>query len=243
MPRSNRTSGMTRDVGLAIALLVLGVYGAGCQSVVVVPLRVKVESPLDLNRYSSFAVVPIVDRDGRLGTEQLYALSNMVRQRLERVEGISLLAQSETLNGLSGEDVSAECLDDPERIAEWGRMLGVSALVTGRVRYYVFNDIQTRPVEWWDFRQGRYVSEVQTYLVRSHHISLDLSARDANTGQVLAGDDYSNEWNQPQSVVGVVVRELSGSSTVLFQLAEDPIREFLGSIASSFEYEERYLLR
>ena len=243
MVRSRRQVCRSRALALALAASVAAVFCGGCQSAVTVPLRVRVASPLDLTKYASFAILPMVDRDARVDSETLYALSNMLRLRIERVEGLTVLAHSETARLLEGEDISVESLDDTVRLMDWAAILDVDCVVTGVVRYYVFNEIQSRPVEWWDYRQSRYVSEIETYFVRSHRLEFDLKLRDAKTGDVIAGDRFTKSWDQPQSVVGVVVGELSGSSSTMLRLAESPIREFIRGISSRYEFEERYLLR
>ena len=76
---------------------VLVCFHVGCGSTVVVPLRVSVASPIDLGTYPTFAVVPIVDQDGRLDSEELYALSDMVRQELEHVPGVTMIADRKSV--------------------------------------------------------------------------------------------------------------------------------------------------
>ena len=240
-PRSDATRNAFGGGVLGLALLLMLV--AGCRSATVVPLRVRVASPLDLHKYSTFAVLPLVDRDDRLGSEVLFALSNMVRHRLEHVEGISLLGQSATFDDLEGEEITSQLLSDPEKVAVLGASLGVAAVVTGQVRYYVFNDIGTRPVQWWDYRYQRYVSDVETYLVRSHRVELDLRVVDTESGERIEGRVFVRRLQQPQSIVGVVVQEISGSSTVMLQMAEQAIGDFVRGIAPHFELEERVLVR
>ncbi|MDA1192872.1 MAG: hypothetical protein O3A46_14455 [Candidatus Poribacteria bacterium] len=228
-----------------VAWLVLAavVAVAGCQSAVTVPIRVQVESTIDVKKYPTVAVLPFIDVDDRLDREPLNGLTDMMQQRLSHVSGMTVISQSITNDLMAGELLTEDSLIDPSQITNWGGMLGVSAVAVGTVRYYTLMQPEQRYVERYSYQLQRYVTERETALIRSFHLRIDMKLYDATTGEPLLSLSRSRRDDQAQSPLSAVVSELGGSTNMLLALAGTPIREFARRVAPHFDFEERYLAK
>ncbi|MBM3214365.1 hypothetical protein FJZ36_05570 [Candidatus Poribacteria bacterium] len=226
-----------------LAILLCAAWALGCGSSVVVPMRVRVGSEVDLSRYRRIAVLPFVDQDNRLQADELDELTTMVRRSLTRTTNLPIVPASTTSAALSREELTAETLRDPEYIRSWGGMLESDAIVAGIVRYYSVASPRRQYVERYSYQQQRYVTDIETQIVRTHYVSVELAVWNAESGEVVLPFTRRRQLQQQESVVGYVVREVAGQSSVVGRLIRAPVRDFLRRVAPHYETEERYLAR
>jgi hypothetical protein len=230
-----RLGGVIAGIGVVVAV--------GCSSTVTVPVRVKVAAELDLQKYDRVAVIPFVDKENRLNAEQLDELTELLRQNLSRIPNFNVQPALTTRELLENEALNADTLRDPEHIRNWGGVLNTPAVITGVVRYYSVTAPRQHYVERYSFQLQRYVTEVETYLARTHYLNVELTVWDSETGKVLLPFKRSRQVEETESVVGFVVREAIGTSSLLNRLIREPLRDFSRRIMPHYEYEERYLAR
>lgn len=216
---------------------------AGCSSTVSVPVRVKVAAELDLVKYDRIAVIPFVDKENRLTREQLDELAELLRQNLSRIPNLNVQPGLTTRELLENEDLNAEKLRDPDHIRNWAGVLNTPAVVTGVVRYYSVTAPRQRYVERYSFQMQRYVTEVETYLARTHYLNVELAVRDGENGTALLPFKRIRQAEETDTVIGYVVREATGASSLLNRLIRAPFRDFSRQIMPHYEYEERILAR
>ncbi len=216
---------------------------AGCQRIVATPIRVRVASNLDLREHSKFAVLPFVDRDGKLPPERLYELTQLLSRDVDQMRGVTATPQSAVYDLMEGEDLSVDGLEDVDNVVAWGEMLDASVVVTGVVRYYTVLESRQRPVERYSYQLQRYVSDVTTELARAHYMRLHIRIHDARDGAILVERTLRRNYHEPQSVFSMMVSEIAGSSDIVVRLAQSRIRRFVRSIAPHYDLEERYLAR
>jgi hypothetical protein len=215
----------------------------GCQRFVATPIRVRVASNLDLREHSTFAVLPFIDRDGKLPPERLYELTQLLSRGVDQMRGVTATPQSAVYDLMEGEDLSVEGLEDVDNVIAWGEMLEAAVVVTGVVRYYTVLESRQRPVERYSYQLQRYVSDVTTELARAHYMRLHIRIRDARDGTILVERTLRRNYHEPQSVFSMMVSEIAGSSDIVVRLAQSRIRRFVRSIAPHYDLEERYLAR
>lgn len=230
---------MSRVLAALLSLSVLG----GCSSTVPVSVRVKVGAELDLRPYDPIAVIPFVDKENRLRTEQLEELTELLRQYLSRIPHLNVQPGLTTRELLENEELNAETLRDPDQIRTLGGVLGAPAVITGIVRYYSVTAPRQHYVERYSFQLQRYITDVETYLARTHYLYVELTVWDSETGTVLMPFKRSRQVEETESVVGYVVREATGTSSLLNRLIREPLRDFSQRMMPHYEYEERYLVR
>ena len=228
-------------VGCVCAFVVAAV--SGCTHFVPVPIRVKAASNLDLSEHTKFAVVPFVDRDGKLSPERLYELTQLLHRGVTQMRGVTTIPQSTVFDLMEGEDLSVEGLADIDNVVAWGEMLGATAVITGVVRYYTVLESRNRPAERYSYQLQRYVSDVTTELARAHYLRLHIRIIDARDGATLVERTLRRNYREPQSVFSMMVSEIAGSSAIVVRLAQARIRRFVRGIAPHYEIEERYLAR
>jgi len=210
---------------------------------VIVPVRVKVAAELDVQKYNRIAVIPFVDKENRLSSEQLDELTELLRQNLVRIPNLSVQPGLTTRELLENEELNAETVHNPENIRNWGGVLNTPAVITGVVRYYSVTAPRQHYVERYSFQLQRYVTEVETYLARTHYLHIELTVWDSETGSVLLPFKRSRQVEETESVVGYIVREATGTSSLLSRLIREPLRDFSRRIMPHYEYEERVLVR
>ena len=216
---------------------------AGCSSTVTVPVRVKVAAELDLRKHDRVAVIPFVDKENRLNAEQLEELTELLRQNLSRIPNFNVQPGLTTRELLESEDLNADTLRDPDHVRNWGGALNTPAVITGIVRYYSVTAPRQHYVERYSFQLQRYVTEVETYLARTHYLNVEFTVWDSETGTALLPFKRNRQVEETESVVGYVVREAMGTSSLLNRLIREPLRDFSRRIMPHYEYEERVLAR
>ena len=101
-----------------------------------VPIPIKVQSEIDINTYSNFAVLPFVSEKSKtkldeipveLGTE----IAQILRSNLNRQKHFEVVDKQETARLMTGEDVEEEWLADTEHLSELGRYFEVKAIIVG----------------------------------------------------------------------------------------------------------------
>ncbi|GIX06442.1 MAG: hypothetical protein KatS3mg115_0845 [Candidatus Poribacteria bacterium] len=234
---------MKRRAALLLPVLLVGWLLTGCAEPVAVPIRVAVPGALDPNRYPRLAVLPFVSAEEELDPEVRHALTQMLRLRLERMEGFIVLGEGVTRSRLRDETIGLKELESREAIQSWGSLLEASALIAGIVHYYTLLQPQQRYVDRYSYELQRYVREVETVFYRSYYLSLELIVYDAKTGEVLYRDTLTNRYDEPQSALGAVWTEVTGTEEVLYELAQQPIRTFVRRLTPHYEYEQRFLAR
>ncbi len=246
MTSAGRAVGVRRWTPRALiaCLAVVALTAAtGCRRIVATPIRVRVASNLDLREHSTFAILPFVDRDGKLPPERLYELTQLLSRDVDQMRGVAAVPQSAVYDLMEGEDLSVDGLEDVDNVIAWGEMFDASVIVTGVVRYYTVLESRQRPVERYSYQLQRYVSDVTTELARAHYMRLHIRIHDARDGAILVERTLRRNYHEPQSVFSMMVTEIAGGSDIVVQLAQSRIRRFVRSIAPHYDLEERYLAR
>ena len=216
---------------------------AGCQSDVRVRIKAPVASAIDLQRLHSFAVMPFSDERGKLPKPVLESLAETARQRLERAAGTRVLSQADTRAALRGDPPQPDAWSDPDNVREWGEMLNVDALIVGQISYDAALDVQHIPVDRYSYTQQRIVTEVETRIVRSHYLNLDIAVLDAESGEELFNRAYTEKYREPHSALSFAAAEAFHSSDAAAQLGRRAVQRFARAVTPHYELQERTLAR
>ena len=111
-----------RNIGILLGVLML----CGCGSAVTrVSIPVKVESEIDISRYSNFAVLPFVpekemERNEKLPEDIGEEIASILRSSLSRQKHFEVVSAQETARMLTGETVEQAWLSDREQLSKLG---------------------------------------------------------------------------------------------------------------------------
>ncbi len=230
-----------------ILMVLIACCGCG-QAVTRVSIPVKVQSEIDMNRYSSFAVLPfwavkLKDNEAQPSLEMGEEVASMMRRALGRHKDLDVTRAQETERLLTGETIDLEVLDDTNELVRIGQYFEVDAVITGTYKFYTISQPRRRYGERYSPTLQRYVTDYQDYLQKTYVLLLHITIVDMDTEETVWNEQYERSAIEPHTFGSFLVSRVTPHDTVLKNLAKQAISEFTRRIAPHYEEDERFLVR
>jgi len=213
-----------------------------------VAIPIKVQSEIDIDTYSNFAVLPFVSEKsstklGELPVEIGTEIAEILRSGLTRRKHFEVVGKQETARIMTGEDVGEELLANTERLSELGRYFEVKGIIVGSYRF----NTDTRPRRYYgerySVRQQRYVMDYQDYMQKTYILSLRVMIIDVDTEKIIWDEAYQQSTAEAHSVGSFVFSQMAPQETTLRELSRRAAAEFTRDISPHYEQEDRFLIR
>ena len=213
-----------------------------------VPIPVKVESEIDINTYSNFAVLPFVaqkssskieDIPDRIGSE----IAQILRSQLSRQKQFDIVDKQETDRLLIGEEIEQDkWLEETERLSELGEYFEVKGIIVGS---YLFHS-DTRPRRYYgekySYQQQRYVMDYQDYMQKTYLLSLRVIILDVDTGKIIWDESYLQRTAEAHSLGSLVFSQMAPKESTMRELSKRALAKFTQDISPHYEQEDRFLI-
>ncbi len=242
------------------AAILVAITFCGCSPAVTrVSIPVKVQSEIDITRYSNFAVLPFVDDHQEAASSQLGEdIAAILRRGLKRNFQVSdkagshlhhfdVVSTQETARLLTGEKVTKEWLSDTERLRELGRYFEVKAIIIGTYKF----DSDSRPRRYYGERYSvqrqRYVLNYQDYMQKTYFLTLRILIIDVETDKaealVVWDEAYRGSTAEAHTLGSFIFSQAGPQENTARELSRRAIAEFTRRISPHYEREDRYLLK
>ncbi|MCE2402399.1 hypothetical protein J4G08_16140 [Candidatus Poribacteria bacterium] len=231
------------------ALVMMTLMLCACGSKVArVSIPIKVQSEIDIDTYSNFAVLPFVSEknatklDGipvKTGNE----IAEILRSGLTRQKHFKVVNKQETTRLMTGEEVGEEWLVNTERLSELGRYFEVKGIIVGSYQFKT----DTRPRRYYgerySTRQQRYVMDYQDYMQKTYILALRVIIIDVDTEKIIWDEAYLQKTAEAHSIGSFVFSQMAPQETTLRELSKRAAYEFTRDISPHYEQEDRFLMR
>jgi TolB-like protein len=232
-----------------MAVLWLCVF-CGCgRAITRVSIPIKVQSEINVSRYSSFAVLPFLDEQRedtaqKVSSEETEGeIASLVRRRLGRHKNLHVLGTQETIRMLTGESIDLDLLADMDRLFQLGQYFEVDAVVVGSYRFYTVSQPRRYYGERYSRQLQRYVTDYQDYLQKNYTLSLRVVIADVASEEIVWDEKYERVAYEAHTLGSFLVSQATPDDNTLRSLATQAITEFTRQIAPHYETEERFLVR
>lgn len=236
------------SITFAIAIFAFMLCSCG-NKVARVPIPVKVESEIDINTYSNFAVLPFVAQKSSSKIEDIPVeigkeIAQILRSQLSRQKEFKIVDKQETDRLMTGEEIEEEkWLDDTERLRELGKYFEVKGIIVGS---YLFHT-DTRPRRYYgerySYQQQRYVMDYQDYMQKTYLLSLRVMILDVDNGKTIWDESYLQRTAEAHSLGSLVFSQMAPKETTMRELSKRALAKFTQDISPHYEKEDRFLLR
>ena len=230
-------------------ILMVLIICCGCgQAVTRVSIPVKVQSELDMNRYSNFAVLPfwaveLKDNEVQPSMTMGEEVASMMRRALGRHKNLDVTRAQETERLLTGETINLDVLEDMNELVRIGQYFEVDAVITGTYKFYTISQPRRQYGERYSPTLQRYVTDYQDYLQKTYVLLLQITIIDMEKEETVWNEQYERSAIEPHTFGSFLVSRVTPQDTVLKNLAKQAISEFTRRIAPHYEEEERFLVR
>lgn len=231
-------------IGILLAVLAL----CGCSSSVTrVSIPVKVQSEIDIGRYSNFAVLPFVTEKQIEGGEELPAeigedIASILRRVLARQKHFEVVGTQETARLLTGDTVAEEWLTDTKHLSKLGDYFEVKAVIIGSFRFYSDSRPRRYYGERYSVQQQRYVLDYQDYMQKTYLLSLRVLIVDVETEKVVWDESYRRSTAEAHTIGSFIFSEAGPQVNTIRELGRRAVSEFTRQISPHYETEDRYLV-
>lgn len=229
-------------VKVSIPLILLLILGCGGGEKVWI--KVSAPSQLDISRYRSIAVLPLVplEKDEK-NKDRGESISYFIRREISKVKGINLIDAQTTRRTLEGESISLQTLQSPEQMMDICGELGTDAVIAGTYKLYHVSEPRRYYVERYSPQLRQYVTQAITYYEKTYYLKLHLMLIDAKTGKPIFEEEYEPSYSEAHNIGSLIVSEVAQDNPAVERLTLEALSQFLKKIAPHYEMEERYLLR
>ena len=234
---------------MLVLLICLNIY-LGCgHSVTRVPIRIQVDSAIDVSKYSGFVVLPFIeerksdDRQVESNEDTGQEIGSLIRIGLGRHQHLDVIGTQETMRMLIGESIDEGLLSDVERLVRLGQYLEVDAVIAGSYTFFARSVPRPYYRERYSTTLQRYVTDYQDYLEKTYILSLRIVIASVDTLEIIRDDKYERSAVQAHTVSSFLVSEVLPHEGILKNLAKQAISEFTRQIAPHYETEERFLVK
>ena len=230
-------------------LLCLGLYWGCGTSVTRVPIKIQVESTIDVTKYSGFAVLPFMEandseRQRVASSDETGAdIAALMRLGLGRNQNLDVVGTQETLRLFVDETLDEELLVDVPELVRIGEYFEVDAVIAGSYEFFAVSQPRRYYGERYSRRLQRYVTAYQDYLEKTYILSLRVVIASVDTEEIIRDDTYERRAYQSHSVSSYLISEVTPHEGILKSLARQAISEFTRQVAPHYEQEERFLVR
>lgn len=235
---------------IPLTVIVLGMItlSACGKKVARVPIPIKVQSEIDINTYSNFAVLPFVSVESDSKIDDIPVeigdeIAQILRSNLTRKEHFKVVNKQETDRLMTGEVVEEEWLADIDRLSELGEYFEVKGIIVGSYRFYT----DTRPRRYYGERysvqQQRYVMAYQDYMQKTYLLSLRVIIIDVDTKKIVWDDTYRQSTAEAHTLGSFVFSQMSPREMTMRELSRRALAQFTNDISPHYEQEDRFLMR
>ena len=235
---------------ISCIMLILTLLVCSCGSKVArVPIPIKVQSEIDINTYSNFAVLPFVSdknnsKIGDIPVEIGSEIAQILRSTLSRQKHFTIVDKQETDRLMTGEEIDGEnWLTDTERLSELGRYFEVKGLIIGSYRFTT----DTRPRRYYgerySYQQQRYVMDYQDYMQKTYLILLRVMILDVDSGEIIWDEGYLQRTDEAHSLGSLVFSQMAPKESTMRELSKRALAKFTQDISPHYEKEDRFLIR
>jgi len=215
----------------------------GCYGTETIKIKVRVNSKVDMRKYSTIAVMDFINSRNDSPGDQGRTLARMVRKQLKNSKEFIILDER-SMYMMLDEEIDKDKIEDPNALVSICNQMGVDALIVGTFDFYRLNQPTPYIVESYSPSTGRYRPETRTYIQRVYRFSLHAKVVDGTTGETIF-DHIPPLEERPEfrSAWGLSLSESGSDSTSLRSIAARPVRAFVLSLIPHYEYEQRILAR
>ena len=240
--------GIPSIITMLTIFVCLGVYW-GCGSPVArVPIKIQVESTIDVTKYSGFAVLPFIEaRDS--GNQRIVSsdetgeeIASLMRIGLGRNQNLDVVSTQDTLR-LFTETLDENLLVDASELVRIGQYLEVDAVIMGSYNFFAVSQPRRYYGERYSRRLQRYVTDYQDYLEKTYILALRVVIASVDTEEIIQDDTYERRAFAAHSVSSFLISEVAPQQGVLKSLARQAISEFTRQVSPHYEQEERFLVK
>ena len=215
----------------------------GCYGTETVKIRVRVDSKVDMKKYSAIAVMDFIDSRKNSPTDQGKTLARMIRKRLRGSKELRV-SDERSMYQILEQEIGKDEIADPNALISICDQLGVDALIVGTFDFYQMNQPMPYIVERYSPQTGKYRPETRTYIQKVYRLSLNAKVVDGTTGETIF--DYAppvEEKPELRSVWGLPFSGEGSDPANVRSVAARPVAAFVLSLIPHYEYERRILVR
>ncbi len=236
-------------ITVLLVALCLGTYWGCGASVTRVPIKIQVESTIDVTKYSGFAVLPFTEEKD--SSRQRVASSDetggeiaaLMRIGLGRNQNLDVVSTQDTLRLFGDEAMDEELLTNVSELVRIGEYFEVDAVIAGSYRFFAVSQPRRYYGERYSRTLQRYVTDYQDYLEKTYVLSLRVVITSVDTEEIIRDDTYERRAYQSHSVSSYLISEVTPQAGILKSLARQAISEFTRQVSPHYEQEERFLVR
>ena len=232
---------------IVILLIILTFYGCG-SAVTRVSIPVKVQSEIDIGRYSNFAVLPFVserqtERIEEVPPEVGEDIASTLRRGLARQKNFEVVSTQETARLLTGEDIGEEWLADTKHLSQLGEYFEVKGVIVGSFRFYSDSRPRRYYGERYSIQRQRYVMDYQDYMQKTYLLSLRVMIIDVETEQIVWDESYRRSTAEAHTIGSFIFSQAGPQANTIRELGRRAVSEFTRQISPHYEQEDRYLVK
>ncbi len=236
---------IVKKIGILLATLTF----CGCSTAVTrVSIPVKVQSEIDITRYSNFAVLPFVNERQSEHNEELPLevgedIAATLRRGLARQKRFEVIGSQETTRLLTGEDLGEEWLADTKHLSQLGEYFEVKGVIVGSFRFYSDSRPRRYYGERYSIQRQRYVMDYQDYMQKTYLLSLRVMIIDVETEKVIWDESYRRSTAEAHTIGSFIFSQAGPQANTVRELGRRAVTEFTRQISPHYEQEDRYLVK
>lgn len=234
---------------LSYSILLLTISLGACSTdIASVSIPIKVQSEIDIDTYSKFAVLPFVSEEhssklGEMPVEIGAEIAVILRNRLAQQDSFEIVGKQETIRLMTGETVDEEWLADIEHLTKLGDYFEVKGIIVGSYRFHTDTRPQRYFGERYSVRQQRYVMDYQDYMQKTYLLSLRVMIIDVDTEEIIWDEAYRQTTAEAHTIGSFVFSQMAPQERTIKELSKRAIADFTREITPHYEQEDRYLIR
>lgn len=236
---------IVKKIGILLVMLTF----CGCSTDVTrVSIPVKVQSEIDITRYSNFAVLPFVsekqsDHSEELPPEVGEDIASTLRRGLARQKRFEVVSSQETARILTGEDLGEEWLSDTKHLSQLGEYFEVKGVIVGSFRFYSDSRPRRYYGERYSIQRQRYVMDYQDYMQKTYLLSLRVMIVDVETEKIIWDESYRRSTAEAHTIGSFIFSQTGPQANTVRELGRRAVSEFTRQISPHYEQEDRYLVK
>ncbi len=231
---------------MATLFVILTLCGCG-STVTRVSIPVKVQSEIDIGRYSNFAVLPFInektDRNEEVPPEIGEDIAAILRRGLARQKSFKVVSTQETERLLTGETIEAEWLTNTKHLSQLGEYFEVKGVIIGSFRFYSDSRPRRYYGERYSIQRQRYVMDYQDYMQKTYLLSLRVLIIDVETEQIIWDESYRRSTAEAHTIGSFIFSQVGPHANAIRELGKRAASEFTRQISPHYEREDRYLVK
>ena len=231
----------------AVLILILLAIVSGCgRSISRVTIPIQVDSKIDADQFSSFAILPFVKNNSEDTSDNVDIgdeIATTMRRRIGRHKNYNVVGSQETDRLMIGETIDTEFLADMKELTRLGGYFEVDGLITGSYKYYTVNQPRTYYGEHYSPTRRQYVMAHQDYIQRIYVLALRVQIIDVNSEKIIWNEKYERTAVENHALGSFLVSQITPRDTILKSLTKQAVSEFIRRIAPHYETEVRFLVK